>query len=406
VHLYLLDGDGSLAGHAVNDHTGAYVGAAEPGRAARVIERLVALTADHTHPRSSIVLAVTGWGRWSTQFRQGRLARAEDDLHALVRDGAACGVTVLIGGDRELTTARFFALVPNRVYLPLGAHQETTMTWPRIPPVDAVRGRGLVQGRITGGSPDAVGQLVLAAGPSFSPRPAPSRVPFPVHPLPRSVTFGELRTTGLHGDDLRPYRLDVRGGEAILVLGHASSGRSNVLRVLEASNSLLHPRLRVLAPWRARTPGNSAVYWRSLSEIAGSSFQQTLLLVDDADQLPADVQLVLSSLVTRGAAAVLTAAPNPSLMTRVPLSLQARGSGRGLVLSPRNPSDGDFLGVRLESGGPAVPGRAVACDSSGTHEVQVAHAPRASGQEKDLGSCGPDPEPIPTASSRTWWSGR
>jgi S-DNA-T family DNA segregation ATPase FtsK/SpoIIIE len=408
VHLYLLDGDGSLAGHTDSDHTGAYVGAAEPARAARVLERLAALTADAPRPRSPIVLAVTGWGRWSTQFRQGRL---EDDLQALVRDGAACGVSVLISGDRELTTARFFALVPNRVYLPLGAHQETTMTWPRIPPIDAHRGRGLVQGRIAGTTGDAVCQLVLAAEIPQERPPAPTRAPFPVHALPKAVTLEELHEAtlaieatdptgtalalGLHGDDLRPYLLQMRSAEVVLVLGHAASGRSNALRVLEASSRLLQAQLEVLTPRQGGTAGGAAAYWRSVAGTSGSSCEGFLLLVDDADQLPADVQQALSSLVTRGAAAVLTAAPSPSLMARVPLSLPARASGRGIVLSPRNSSDGDFFGVRIESSGLSVPGRALACGPSGVQELQIAHAPGPSGPDPRIAVTGGGP--VPTA---------
>ncbi len=409
VHLYLLDGDGSLASPADSRHTGAYVGAAEPARAARVLERLAALTTDGTRPGSPVVLAVTGWGRWSTLFRQGRRARAEDDLHALVRDGAACGVSVLITGDRELTTARFFALVPNRVYLPLGAHQETTMTWPRIPPIDALRGRGLVQGRIAGATGDAVCQLVLAAEMPQERPPAPTRAPFPVHALPKAVTLEELHEAtlatgatdqtgtalalGLQGDDLRPYLLQLRGGEAVLVLGHAASGRSNTLRVLEASSRLLQAPLQVLRPRPGATGGGAAAYWRGVAGTSGSSCEGFLLLVDDADQLQADVQQALSSLVTRGAAAVLTAAPSPALMARVPLSLQARASGQGIVLSPRNPSDGDFLGVRIDSSGPSVLGRGFACGPSGVQELQIAHAPgpSESGARSDVTGRGPAP---------------
>ncbi|BBE23329.1 hypothetical protein MN0502_22120 [Arthrobacter sp. MN05-02] len=166
LHLYLLDGDGSLSGSALLPQVGAHVRSHETRRAARVLERLAALRVDVQEDAPRIVLAITGWGRWSSQFRSGRCARAEEDLLTVVRDGRRIGVAVLVAGDRDLTASRFFALLPNRVYLPLGAHAETTLTWPTMPALDAVAGRGLAQGRITGGWGDGACQLALGPSPS------------------------------------------------------------------------------------------------------------------------------------------------------------------------------------------------------------------------------------------------
>ncbi|MHA7241055.1 FtsK/SpoIIIE domain-containing protein [Arthrobacter sp. TMS1-12-1] len=388
-HLYVLDGDSSLTGCSRAPQVGAYVRPDETKRAGRVLERLVDLGAGRPGDRPRIVLVITGWGRWNSQFRQGRFARAEEDLHALVRDGAARGVTVCIGGDRELTTARFFALLPNRVYLPFGAHQETTMTWPKMPPMDAVEGRGFAQGRITGVQGEGTCQLVLEA---VRPDPitSPARAPFPVHPLPSAVDITRLHRRraveprrgsidlplGLSGDDLDPYAISLRRGEIFLVLGHPRTGRTTALRVLEDSASRLRPRPTVLAPSPGTPAAESLRYWRDLAErTTRPPAGDVLLLVDDADHLPADVHQVLAGLVAQGAAAVLAAAPGPSLMTRVPLTAQVRGQGRGLVLSPRSPGDGDVLGVRLDSEGSPVPGRGYACDLPAVVEIQVATCP-------------------------------
>ncbi|BBE23330.1 hypothetical protein MN0502_22130 [Arthrobacter sp. MN05-02] len=120
-------------------------------------------------------------------------------------------------------------------------------------------------------------------------------------------------------------------------------------------------------------------------------------MVDDADTLPADVHQVLSGLVARGAAAVLSAAPGPTLMARVPLSLQARSTGRGFVLAPRSPSDGDFFGARFDLDAPPVPGRGYACDPAGAVEVHVARA--APGWAPGC------PPPVsPTGSARPPWA--
>lgn len=386
VHLYLLDGDGSLADVSRDLHVGAYVQPHETKRAGRVIERLVALTAGATGGGPQIVLAIAGWGRWTSRFRDGRSSRAEEDLHALIREGARSGVSIVITGDRELTTARFFPLVPNRIYLPLGAHPETTMTWPRMPVLDAIAGRGLVQGFITGSWGEGVCQLVLEPTAGTPARP-PGRAPFPVHPLPPSVPLAQLApadgersahalAVGVYGDDLRPYRITLRPGEAYLVLGHPASGRSNALRVLAEAAGLSLPEWKILtAPDGAGSSG-TAEYWRRLAERGGGPgpTDRRVLIVDDADHLPADVQQILSGLVARGAAAVLSAVPGPALMTRVPLSLQARVSGRGFVLSPRSPGEGEVFGARLDVDAASIPGRGYACEPAGTLEVQLARA--------------------------------
>ncbi len=395
LHLYLLDGDGSLEGIPRGFHIGAHVQSHEARRAERVLERLVERRGREEDHVPHIVLVITGWGRWTGQFRNSRTAAGEEDLHMLVRDGARNGVTVLIAGDRDVTTSRFFPLVPNRIYLPLDAHQDTTMTWPRLPPLDPVAGRGLAQGPITGSWGDGVCQLVLGR-PLGPPSKPPSVPPFPVHALPRVVRLADLGIVpavlprqslplGVHGDNLLPYEVRLRAGEVFLVLGHQSSGRTNALRVVNDSAGLFQRHRRILAPpcLSDSTDGDpagtqrpeAACFWRELTtRDSFSSLEQSILLVDDADGLPQDVQQILSGLVAGGAAAVLAATPGPALIARVPLSLQARASGRGFILSPRSALDGDFFGVRLDAGGAPPPGRGYAMEPGRVIEVQLAHA--------------------------------
>ncbi|MHA7143085.1 FtsK/SpoIIIE domain-containing protein [Arthrobacter sp. TmT3-37] len=409
LHLYLLDGDGSLSGSALLPQVGAHVPSHETRRAARVLERLAALRVEPPEDLPRIVLAITGWGRWSSQFRAGRSARAEEDLLTIARDGSRIGVAVLVTGDRDLTTSRFFALLPNRVYLPLGAHTETTLTWPTMPALDAVMGRGLAQGRITGSWGDAACQLALGPSPTGHASRPPARRPFPVHPLPRTVMLEALvRRTGgdaggrhdlllgVSGDDLHPYFVPLDPGEAYLVLGRASSGRTNALEVLSAASASSGSHRVPVAP----PPGiGAAQFWRGIADPGSTACrpEHCILVVDDADTLPADVHQVLSEFVARGAAAVLSAAPGPTLMARVPLSLQARSTGRGFVLAPRSSGDGDFFGARFDLDTPPVPGRGYACDPAGAVEVQVACA-------ATRWTPGPPPPSRPTESARPPWA--
>ena len=141
-HLYLLDAAGAFSAAVTSPRVGAVVGLHELRRAVRVLERVSEemtrrLSAAHTADAPALVLALCGWGSWVSAFRAGPLAWAEDLVQDLVRDGARAGITVLVAGERELVTARFFAAVPNRIFLPAGSTDEARLAWPRLPAIDA-----------------------------------------------------------------------------------------------------------------------------------------------------------------------------------------------------------------------------------------------------------------------------
>ena len=79
-------------------------------------------------------------------------ADGEDLVQDIVRDGARAGITVVVAGERELVTARFFAAVPNRIFLPAGSTEEGRLAWPRLPVTEAVAGRVVVFGPMSAAS--------------------------------------------------------------------------------------------------------------------------------------------------------------------------------------------------------------------------------------------------------------
>ncbi|MFD1212675.1 FtsK/SpoIIIE domain-containing protein [Arthrobacter sp. GCM10027362] len=387
-HCYLLDGDGSLGRLAGAGRIGAYVGPQETERGARVLRRLAAEVAGRlgaapgpAGPASGarapvpLVLLVSGWGRWLSAFRNGRLARAEEYLQEIARDGGTARVCLAMAGDRELVSARFFGLVPNRCFLPAGSSPETRLAWPRLPPMDPLPGRALVQGRISGGH-DAVAQL--AAMPRQVPEPVPpARRPFRVEALPELVPAAALPAAvpgrepghgtdpvlGVEGDELQPSLLPLRPGEVYLVLGGAGSGKSNLMELLAAR---LGRDGLLCRPGPGCAPDD---YWEQLP----GPGPDAVLLVDDAHRLGPGAHRRLGELVAGGAAAVLTATPGVNLLQQVPLALQARSAAWGLVLAPRSPSDADFFGIRLEAEW-APPGRGYRIEHGRATAVQFALA--------------------------------
>ncbi|HXF02919.1 MAG TPA: FtsK/SpoIIIE domain-containing protein, partial [Arthrobacter sp.] len=395
-HCYVLDGDGSLGSVSRAERIGAYVGPEDVERAARVLRRLanevssrlgaLASAPDPAETAAGVplVLLVSGWGRWLSGFRSGRLGWAEDCMQDIARDGLATGVALAVTGERELASSRFLPLLANRLHLPTGAGPETLMSWPRLPPMEPVPGRALVQGRI--GGEGGVCQLITAAAGTPPPAAARSR-PFRIEALPRTVPASALPRVwhgnpviGVEGDELEPSPLPLPAGEVTLVLGPEGSGKTNLLAVLQQALDGLRP---CSAP-----PDGADVngFWARHAPVAPN----TVLLVDDAANLGPRAQEAVAALVAAGAAAVATARPGPLLLQQVPLALQARAGGRGIILSPRAGNDADFFGIRLDDGW-RPPGRAYRIGSGAAVPLQVAVATERAGRN-----------PWPGRPSRAW----
>jgi S-DNA-T family DNA segregation ATPase FtsK/SpoIIIE len=386
-HLYILDGDFSLGFAAAAAQTGAYVQGHEAARAERVLERIAGAVIDRLAgvpaEAAPILVVLSGWGRWAGTFRSRRYSPAEESLQDIARDGAAAGVHLAVTGERDLTGARFFPQLPNRVFLPLGASSETLSSWPRLPALDPVPGRGLAQGPF---SPGGTVQLITRRRePAAAPRP-PRLRPFRVDPLPALVAPEALRPSpaepgrcripiGLGGDEPATVCLDLAPGGVFAAVGPPRSGRTGFLNQVQDQAP---PGLLTLRP-----KGPAGEYWRG-ALVRGplcTEPARCLLVIDDAEALAPDLHQLLDSAVAAGARAVLAAAPG-FLLLQVPLARRARAADQGLVLAPRTPADGEVFGVRLEAGqavraGPAgrTPGRAVLLRSGGQEEVQLALNP-------------------------------
>ncbi|WP_309073024.1 FtsK/SpoIIIE domain-containing protein [Paenarthrobacter sp.] len=394
-HLYILDATGMLGQVNAGGRIGAAVSLHQLHLAARVLKRLAAemerrrSAGEFDAASSPLVLIVAGWCSWATALRSGPFGYAEAILQDIIRDGCSVGVTVLISGERELVSARFFAAIQNRAYFPSGSSEESRFHWPRLPEMESLPGRAVVIGNLAGGHA-TVAQFRVAPENGRWPfgELAPSEPPFRVRPLPELLGVEDFRDLmaqplvqalpsssgrapgkgaeayasegtangplwiGIGGDEALPVAMPLREHGVSVILGSARSGKSSVLASLHALNPLFP---WVYPPDRA----SASVFWASVASQAAAKTlaPDSILLVDDAELLDSQGRQALAGLVGTVRGIILTATTRPALLHHLPLSKEIQTSSMGLVLAPGSPHDGELLGVRLESDRAGRPGR-------------------------------------------------
>ena len=180
--------------------------------------------------------------------------------------------------------------------------------------------------------------------------------------MPRDVLLG------VAGDELDPVFVHVPPGGTFAVLGGPGSGKTNFLRALQALNAGADAWVH---PGKVSDP---AEFWKGALEKArqGTLPRSAALLVDDIDLMAAGTLRDLSELHSLGHGVVFTASYSPLLIQRVPLAMDARAAGRGLLLAPRSMSEGDLFGIRFEIEPNPPPGRGVLIARGKSSAVQVA----------------------------------
>ncbi|MGY1740742.1 MULTISPECIES: FtsK/SpoIIIE domain-containing protein [unclassified Blastococcus] len=410
LHVHVLDhGGGALAAAAAGlPHTGTAVGADDPLRTTRLVDRLAAeVAARRASGRSTprLLLLADGLESLSAQLDEADPTRGSAALLRLVRDGGAAGLTCLLTADRAVPGSRPAAAVGTRLVLPMPDRADYGVAGipARAVPGHRPPGRALV-GEATWecqlALPRALPRAAQPTGPGpAGPRPAsaalriPDLEPDPRLPLPVGGDPGEaLRAVplGPGGDEGDVLLVDLLRAGGLLVAGPPGSGRSATLdavtaHLLAADVPVLRVTGRRAGAGCASPAGVTVVEatdtegWAAwTSHLAG---RPGVVTVDDhADVAEAPVVAALGASPPDGVVTVVAgSAADLSTVFRGPVAaLRRRRSG--LLLCP-GPGDADLLGIRLpRTPVPARPGSGWLVDAGVPRRVQVA-ARRVRGEQ-------------------------
>ncbi|WP_192595330.1 FtsK/SpoIIIE domain-containing protein [Nesterenkonia lutea] len=367
VHVYLLDGDHSLAEFRSHPRVGSWLTDENLDevlhlllRVQQAVQRRRATGASEDIP---LVIVISAHARWHAVGQLSGAEGLEHRLSTVLGEGAGHGVSLVVSGGRELATGRLGSRISRKVYLPYGVPEDTQYLWPKLRATDPLPGRGVLL-EAKEGSPGRTVQLVSDVERPRSRRAtgAPALVPdsemIRVFSLPASLPMPAPASSavilGLTQFAHAPAVLDVDGWQLGLILGSAGTGKTNALRVLAAqTRCLLFENLRT-----ERQPHSPAV---ETSEI---------LLIDDADRLSPEEHGRVESWLGAGGRAIATARPSLNIYTRLPWSYRARGGSANFLLSPTTRSQGEVFGGQTPVFTTTTPGRAVWIRPEGTQVIQ------------------------------------
>lgn len=449
VHLYGIDcGTGALNVLAQLPHTGAVIDHRSPERLGRLLTRLTEElqvrqrllgtrgAADLRELRSQVppddrpphlVVLVDRLEVFDREYSTFDNGSYLDRLTALLRDGAAVGIHLILAGDRTLASGRYAGTTEDKLVLRLNDAGDWSMAGIRpkvipehMPPGRALRPKDAAEVQIgvlptpsgedeTGGAAQTLALENLASELEQRDRAVPAGLrPRPLLALPDRISYAESiqraaglpadRTlVGLGGDNLVPLGPDLSDTSTFLIAGPPKSGRSTALLTMVLWSLgrghgavIIAPRrspLRYLEhhPNVARVLTDAETTSAQLREALSSVPQERgLLIIDDAEMILTNDFASDIHALARGAAGdgwSLLVAGNADALGNAIGGWVAylRRNRQGLLLSPQSVADGELIGMRLSRGNigtPNIPGRGLLHLGDGQlTSIQIPEAP-------------------------------
>jgi DNA segregation ATPase FtsK/SpoIIIE, S-DNA-T family len=392
LHVYAVDmGAAGLQPVAGLPHCGGVLRATERERLVRLVRRL---RCELDRRRSAarilgpdIVLFVDGLEALRARFDDPAGYEVLDALDAVIQDGPDIGIRMVATADRagavpvallaavgdrwifrlaDPADARSFGLAPARVAgLPAGravmARRGLELHVAR--PASVVGAvAAIASQRGGGGGPAPIGVL-------------PAAVPAASLPVPSTACRPWSLPIGIADADLQPAPLVLHGGDHVLVMGRARTGRSSALAVIAGTIRRAVPDAVIGAVAFRPSPVRDLADVIATNAIElGRMAEASVVLVDDAELVTDDGTLAA---VLIGADRHLVAAVHPDVLrsTYGHWAHAVRRSRLGVVLQPDLDVDGDLLGTVLPRRQvvPARPGCGYLVVDGRAELVQLAH---------------------------------
>jgi len=369
-----------------------------------------------------LVLLLDRWENYTSSYGELDGGAFVERIHTFLREGAGAGLHLVLAGDRSLLSGRIGVLTDDKWVLRFADRADYGMADlnPRKLPERIPDGRMLrattgqeAQIALLAPDPIASAQAEALAEIGVRARDRDQSVPQALRPmrvdvLPANLTWEEAADypaephdkplwamIGVGGDQLTAVGTDLGTAPTFLIAGPPRSGRSNLLAamtraLLDAGTEvvLLLPRRSPLEALYTGVAGIRAIFTGTDTpadklEAALATDTGPVVLVIDDGELVRDVPETaflrgwIRSAADSGGGIILggnTAEVGGGFSG---WQTDIRNNQRGALLSPRNPFDGDLLGVRLPrsvTNGPVMPGRALVHRGDG--ELLTLQVPR------------------------------
>ncbi|WP_055532609.1 FtsK/SpoIIIE domain-containing protein, partial [Streptomyces graminilatus] len=342
-----------------------------------------------------IVVLLDRWEGWVPTLGEIDHGSLTDELTTMLREGASVGVHLVLTGDRTLLVGRIATLTEEKYGLRLADRSDfsTLGIPPRKVPEEIPPGRGYknesgtetqfaLLSRDTSGQGQAA--AIAAIGEAAAVRDAQvprSRRPFRVDSLPSRISFADAwgmrdpevsgsrlwGLVGIGGDDITGFGPDLAVGvPTFVVAGPAKSGRSTVLMNFAQSYLAQGVRLVVAAPRQSPlrqldgVDGVLKVF--TGDDIDEDDFEEVIdqasvaepivVLVDDGEILEdcdaaGHMKRIVSRGAERGLGLVIAGDEEDVCGGFSGWQVDAKKGRRGVLLSPREASSGELIGVRV-----------------------------------------------------------
>ncbi|WP_417220574.1 FtsK/SpoIIIE domain-containing protein [Arthrobacter sp.] len=358
-HIYVLDGTGHFSCVAGIPRVAGYVGIDEPERVSDLLDSFEGPADSTVDASPTRILLISGLAGWATALGASNFASLDDRVAVLARTASQRNASLIVIGDRDLVSSRYLALAEHRLYVRFGLGPETTMGWPKLRQTAPLPGRAVWVGPDTA----AQGGIVQLCTPPPSstnvggPRPElPIRrcLPLPHHVPAAPVEHNRARPgvyhVGVMGPENRPWTWEP--GAIGLVLGGPRSGKTSLIRLLAH-----------------QLDGQFSI----AQDVDPDDVAPDVLLLDDALELSDARLATLDAMIRSGTHVIMTSVPDRARLQRLPSSARMLPSNAYLLLNPRQASDGDLPGWRLQPHRQSLPGRAIAMVGGSLKQAQCAH---------------------------------